>query len=386
MHAFQLWREFKLSLWEVFQLFPKNEIVYADKTVCILDVQDSESIIKIASRMWGVIKIIKLFQDYRGKPQFSICDIAEKYEGKFAYGVSLLWWDTNLKAILIEIKKTLKAKGISSRFVNKDFKSLSSAQILGENLVKKGSDFTIVIADDTEYFGQTIWVQDINAYSKRDYGKARDMQVGMLPPKLSQIMINISGGSQVYDPFCGLGTILIESILMGNTSVFGSDISPENIEKTKQNLNFARKEFQNNLKTSLTQVLDAKWISSSPFLKKSDVIVTEWYLGQVFHKHSVTQEKINIEKKNLLDIYTKFFAGLQKANYSWVIVICFPFWEMRGKYSYFNEVYDLIQKYCKNLPILPKHEEFKHTRSGSLLYKRPDQVVGREIFKLKLKK
>jgi len=27
------------------------------------------------------------------------------------------------------------------------------------------------------YFGTTIWVQDIEKYSKRDYGKARDMVV-----------------------------------------------------------------------------------------------------------------------------------------------------------------------------------------------------------------
>jgi hypothetical protein len=40
--------------------------------------------------------------------------------------------------------------------------------------------------------------------------------------------------------------------------VYGSDISAENIEKTKKNINFARKEFDNNIKTAITQVLDAK--------------------------------------------------------------------------------------------------------------------------------
>jgi len=44
------------------------------------------------------------------------------------------------------------------------------------------------------------------------------------------------------------------------------------------NITFARKEFENKLKTSMTQILDAKGISSSPFLKKSDAIVTEGYL------------------------------------------------------------------------------------------------------------
>jgi tRNA G10 N-methylase Trm11 len=34
----------------------------------------------------------------------------------------------------------------------------------------------------------------------------------MLPPKLSQIMINLSGGDVIYDPFVGLGTVLIEAV------------------------------------------------------------------------------------------------------------------------------------------------------------------------------
>ena len=385
MYAFQLWREFKLSLWEIFQLFPKTQIEYADKNICILNTQDRADVLEKAASIWGTIKIIELIPGYRWKPEYSILDIAEKHEWKFAYWLSILSSDRNLKTQLVETKKVLKWKWISSRFVNKNFWNLTSAQIIGENLVARGSDFTLIVAKDTEYFGKTIWVQDIEAYGKRDYGKTRDMQVGMLPPKLSQMMINISQGDIVYDPFCGLGTILIESILMWNSEVYGSDISAENIEKTKQNITYARREFENSLKTSMTQVLDAKWISSSSFLKKSDVIVTEWYLGQVFNKKNVSKQAIAIEKKLLLDIYTKFFEWLKKANFSWVIVICFPFWEILWIYNYFDEVYDIIKKYAKNLPILPPHDEFKHTKSGSLLYKRPDQVVWREIFKLKIR-
>jgi len=67
-------------------------------------------------------------------------------------------------------------------------------------------------------------------------------------------------------------------------------------------------------------------------------------------------------------------------------VISFPFWEIRGKYYYFDEIYEVIKKHAKKLSLLPKLDDIKHTRSGSLLYKRADQVVGREIFKLKIKK
>ena len=39
---------------------------------------------------------------------------------------------------------------------------------------------------------KTVWVQDIDAYSKRDINRERSMTVGMMPPKLAQIMINLS--------------------------------------------------------------------------------------------------------------------------------------------------------------------------------------------------
>lgn len=386
MYAFQLWREYKLSLAEIYALFPTTKMEYVDKNVCILDTQDKNLVLTKVGHMWGTIKLIELSPNYRGKPALSISQTLEEFEWKFRYGLSVLGDTKNLKLLLMDAKKLLKEKGISTRFVNKNFTNLSSAQIIGEDLVERGTDFTLIVAGKTEYFGKTVWVQDIENYSKRDYGKTRDMEVGMLPPKLAQMMIHISEGKNIYDPFCGLGTVLIESILMQNTAVYGSDISPENIEKTKENLNYAEKNFPNVLKTAQTQVLDARDISSSHFLKYSDAIVTEGYLGQIFQKYSVTEKKLIEEKEKLLEIYTNFFDGLSRANYSGIIVICFPFWEMKGKYVYFSEIYDLIKKYSKTLPLLPHHPEIQHTRAGSLLYKRPDQIVWREIFKLKILK
>jgi hypothetical protein len=52
---------------------------------------------------------------------------------------------------------------------------------------------------------------------------------------------------------------------------------------------------------------------------------------------------------------------------------------------YFEEIYDIITKYCEVEKLLPENIEFLETKSGSLLYKRDSQLVGREIFCLKLK-
>lgn len=384
MFAFQLWREFKLSLAEIYALFPQAWFEHISQNIAVISGVNAQEILKNASKLWGTIKIIELNPDYKGKPAFILLQDAQKKWGKFSYGFSV-FWENSTKAFLLETKKNLKQEGISVRFINKNFSNVSSAQILWEKLVQSGSDYNLIVAGNIEYFWKTIWVQDIEAYSARDYGKERDMQVGMLPPKLAQIMINLSKGANIYDPFCWLWTVLIESILAWNTQVYGSDISKENVEKTKQNINFARKNFTNSVKTAEALVLDAKGISSSPFLKKSDAIVTEWYLGQIFQKYSITEKKLELEKRELLEIYTKFFEWLKRANFKGSIVICFPFWEIRGKYFYFSEIYDIITKYCLVQKLLPFHDEFKYTRSWSLLYKREKQIVGREIFKLKMK-
>ncbi|MDR0772144.1 MAG: hypothetical protein LBF15_03770 [Candidatus Peribacteria bacterium] len=41
-------------------------------------------------------------------------------------------------------KKELKKASVSSRFINKDFKNLSSAQIIGEKLIKSESDYNYI--------------------------------------------------------------------------------------------------------------------------------------------------------------------------------------------------------------------------------------------------
>ncbi len=66
------------------------------------------------------------------------------------------------------------------------------------------------------------------------------MIVGMMPPKLVQMMLNISDSnpdtSILYDPFCGLGTTLIEGAQMGYYTLLGSDLSSDMVESTTESM------------------------------------------------------------------------------------------------------------------------------------------------------
>lgn len=390
MFVFQLWREFKLCIAEILAIFNKWKIVYFDKQILVLDFWSEsfeDEILKFANNLGWTIKIIKIIEksninDIKNKIWDFVLDKAKNKEWKFKYWINVFWKDLNIKTLLNTTKSFLKQNNISSRFINNDFKNLSSAQILWEKLVNSKSDVNIFNINNDIFIWITIWIQDINSYSKRDWQKDRDMQVWMLPPKLAQIMINLSNWKIIYDPFVWLWTVLIESIFMWNKKVFWSDNSLKMVETTSENI---KKLWKNIDKVEIFQQ-NSKYINEIEIFKnnKIDAIVTEWYLWEIMTEKNISIERIDKQKKSLLDLYNWFFSWLKELNFKWTIIISFPFWEIKWKYFYFNEIYDILTKYCEIIPIL-SDIELENTKMWSLLYKRDKQLVWREIFKLKIR-
>lgn len=385
MFAFELWREFKLSIAEIFKVFSKNgNTVFCDKKILILDGISKEELLKKVKNIGWSIKVMEV-----SLVDNDIENILEKnlwletHEWKFNYAMNIFWKsEIGHKELLRISKKIIKEHGKNPRFINQDFKNISSVAIIKEALIKKWTDFNFIFTWEKTYFWHTIFVQDIYGYSNRDYGKDRDMNIGMLPPKLAQMMINISGWKNIYDPFVWLWTVLIESIYMENKKVYGSDLNERMVETSKNNLQNLKKYFSFD---SNIIFQNAKYIHEIDFLNEVDAIVTEWYLWEIMTQNNISLERIEKQRKKLSELYEWFFSGLKKLNFNGNIVISFPFWEMKWKYFYFEEIYDIIKTYCKTEKLLPENIEFLETKSGSLLYKRDSQLVGREIFCLQLK-
>ena len=394
---FQLWREWKLSVAEIVNFFPESNIIFSGSWVLILGNIEKSYLQENFYKLGWTIKIFELdfFANIEDIYE-SILETALNTEWKFKYSLNLFWEKSlKLENILKKTKNLLKNKSISARYFNKDdWKNLSSAQILGNSILKKWFDFNIINLWNIFYFGKTLEVQDIDAYSKRDFSKNRDMQVGMLPPKLCQMMINIWKESKdcesknVYDPFVWLGTVLIEALNMWIPQVFWSDLSEKMVDESRKNISdFINKNLLKNISFKIEK-LNAKFINESEILQKEkiDLIVTEWYLWEIMTKKNISLDRINKQKESLLSIYSKFFENLAKVDFSWRIVICFPFWELNGKFIYFNEILEILNKFCVIENIFKNSEINLSSKSGSLLYKREKQLVWREIFKLKIKK
>ncbi len=162
-----------------------------------------------------------------------------------------------------EIKAELRDLGIKVRFVlPREGRELSSV------VVKKQKLEEFLIFNDL--VAHTAWVQDFEDWNKRDYGRPEvEAHIGMLPPKVARMMVNIGGGETVLDPFCGVGTILMEALVIGRKAI-GSDIDPRQIERTKKNLQWLGQPAE-------LFVTDARKISGK--VKEADAIVTEPYLG-----------------------------------------------------------------------------------------------------------
>ena len=392
LYWFELGREFKLSIAELFSVFPEWNIIFSEKNILIMDWLDWDKILEKANSIWWTIKIFELsLKNDLSEVMDNILNISRWFDSKFNYWVNL-FWNTRLRLekVLMNTKRHLKSNNVSSRFVNKNDQNLSSAQILWNSVLKKWADLNLVDLGWIFYFGKTVWVQDIDAYSARDYGKSRDMDIWMLPPKLSQMMINLSRDSDnkietIYDPFVWLWTILIEWAYMWIKGLYGSDFNPKMVQESKSNLWNLKSKFSW-LNIEILEA-DARDTNENIILKnnKIDSIITEWFLWEVMTQKNINMDRIDIQINNLSKLYDKFFSWLKEVDFKWNIVISFPFWDVKGKYVFFEEIYTILDKYCKIIPLFPSEFDFKETKSWSLLYKRQKQLVWREIFKLKIK-
>ena len=155
--------------------------------------------------------------------------------GKTSFALSVYGGGSRITRRAVEaagltLKKALRERGSVRLIVPQDGTEVSAAALKGSRVIEDGFELLVVFDRDRMVIALTYGVQDIDWYSRRDYDRpARSAVVGMLPPKLAQILLNTTKASTVVDPFCGTGVVLQEALLVGRSAV-GSDLSPEMVE------------------------------------------------------------------------------------------------------------------------------------------------------------
>jgi tRNA G10 N-methylase Trm11 len=412
LFAFSLGRESKLSLAELIALFWED--TYATHTDDIatfsLSYEDSD-IAAIFRNIGGSVRVMRVIceTDEKKFPTDVIREIGNAQvgheSGKITFALWVYWGEYRLSDIGLRIKKTLIDSGKSARLINIENKNIVSAVYKKERLAKTKSEYNLVHVSGISYLAVTLACQDIDAYTKRDTSKVRDMEVGMMPPKLCQMIINLANEwkkTPIYDPFCGLGTMLIEAANMGIMKISGSDLSAKMVSASEKSLSaFIAEEriWQDRIKAvGGTPMKNFENFQSDIFEADASkiihldreigdyAIVSEWYLGEIMQKDSITTDRVKQERSKLRNMYDSFFGGLCGLDFPGNIVMTFPFWDIHGDISYFTEIYDVIGRHgFEIIPLLPVEDmRTLMTPKGTLLYRRPTQSVGREVIKMRL--
>lgn len=307
------------------------------------------------------------------------------FDGKLTLGISAYGFDVSPRDVQktgIILKQKLKTAGVSLRLLPNAETALNTATSHHNKLGLSNNKVELIVVrarNGKVTVAESIGAQNITAYTKRDQGRPkRDAFVGMLPPKLAQIMINLAApannseiNGRLLDPFCGTGVILQEGALMGY-SVYGTDLADKMIDYSKINLEWLAESHHASVDMLLHQddAVEAKW--QQPI----GAVACESYLGQPFSAPP-SPAKLDQVRKNCDHIISGFLKNIAaQIPAGTPLCIGVPAW--RDASGHFT-----------HLPLIGKLEQlgftrysFENIKNDELLYYREDQVVARELLVL----
>jgi tRNA G10 N-methylase Trm11 len=351
------------------------------------------------------------------------------HEGKITLGISAYGFKVSSRDVQktgIILKKKLKEHNVSLRLIPNDDTALSTATSHHNKLGLSDNKVELIIVQGRNgkvIIAESIGSQNITAYAKRDQGRPkRDAFVGMLPPKLAQIMINLASPATaesladkssetsvarasrdvgtlaearreaasedlasdartsdneqgdkltLLDPFCGTGVLLQEAALIGY-DVYGTDLAPKMIDFSGQNLDWLKFTHRTVASVHLEQgdAMDHIW------RQPIDAVACETYLGQPFSAPP-SPSKLHEVRGNCNHIISSFLKNIAKQlEPGTPLCIGVPAWRANdGTFTHLPLTQQLGTLGYQQLSL-------KTATLEQLLYYRDDQVVARELLVL----
>jgi len=405
-----LGRQPEISLAELESLFGAENVTPLGEYAALVNSEDPLP----QTRLGGTMKSAKLLTrlentDLTGAFTYLQQSIPEhlKYlpKGKLQLGVSVYGYpatrDWLLKQMLT-LKKVIKKTGQSVRIIENKSEALEAAQVLYNKLTGPLGWELLLIKDGADILvAQSTAVQDIDAYAERDFERPmRDAFVGMLPPKLAQIMLNLAVGEKflelssqnleedgpkiqdlrskisVLDPFCGTGVVLQEAMLMG-FETYGTDISEKMVDYSTKNLEWLEKQWKvenGKWKIESGDATNHTWdFSRNTANDQRITIVCETYLGKPLTSLPNQQEldRIMSEPNSIAEGFLKNLAPQIQSGTK--LCLALPAWSLgNGKFKHLKMLDHLTDLGYNRL-------ELVHATNSELIYHREDQIVAREL-------
>jgi tRNA G10 N-methylase Trm11 len=247
--------------------------------------------------------------------------ILSKAIGKILFGVSVYCAHRPLRGFSRRIqrfvgsavKTELRAEGAKSDFMgfsgHRQFPQLTHVEVLKKQLIDKGAEVLICIGKERTLMATTLSVHNPFEFQKRDIKKPVERRIFAMPPRLARIMVNLAGchqGKTFLDPFCGVGTILLEALLSG-AEVVGADTNPWCVKASRENLEWLAREYE--LKSPSFAVLIGDARKLSPRIRNVDCIATEPDLGPALRENPTNAYATKIVTK----LEPLFFSFMEDA-------------------------------------------------------------------------
>lgn len=330
-------------------------------------------------RIGGAMRIAKIVGEFGSKSEMvdriaalSATDIPGE---KPKIGVNS--WGTG-GSFLPMFLKSIKEKMGEVRIENAGGQNLSSGQAFDRKLLKRGHEFLVWQRGDSFLLAETAAIQNLRNYVLRDRSKPfRDAKMGMLPPKLAQMLINFAApekNDRVVDPFCGSGTVCSEAAIAGWRTA-GSDLNAAFVDGARENFKFLGEKFRYEREVGTFRSADAcqlPWSKLTPC-----VVATEGWLGENFSELP-TPQQADQQAREVLKMWDKFWENC-RADGPRQIALCLPQWHTpSGNVSILEKMLASAEG-CGYTPLALFDGEV------SCVYERPDAFVAREIVIFKKK-
>jgi tRNA G10 N-methylase Trm11 len=273
-YLFILGRNVELSIAELKAFFEKERIHYniISKISNGIIIDFEKPLKNIVEKLGGIISIGEVIAEGTPEKISKELDKHDLYEGKsnkLNY-VVFNFHGKHTVDILIYLKE---------RFRNEKLKA-TEKKLTGNLKLQTGevvSSLSSRLVQEQYFvfedmFGRIIENCDYEKIEKRDMQKPVRREALSISPRLAKILINLSQVKEneiLLDPFCGIGTILQESLLQ-NIQVIGVDKDKSAVENAKINLEwfkFPKSDYiLINEDSSKVKVRDVKGIATEPDL------------------------------------------------------------------------------------------------------------------------
>ena len=380
-YIFILGRQPELGLAELERVFNDGTVTHPSASSAHLETSKPVDV----QTLGGSIKAGKVSLEIAGKDWRSVSqEIVRHYakawsslDRKQTLGVSVYDWNISTKQIQtlgLELKRQLKPTTTSLRLIPNSEAALNSAVSHHNKLGLSDNKVELLIlkTDRSIIVAESVGAQNISALARRDQGRPkRDAFVGMLPPKLALLMVNLANppaGARILDPFCGTGVVLQEAMLLGY-NVYGTDLSEKMVDYSNYNLKWLTETHHagGTFEVHHGDAVETVW--QQPI----GAVIAETYLGQPFNAPPAP-DKLEQVRRNCDHIISKFLTNLapqlQKGTN---LCLAVPAWrDSHGNVTQLNLVRQLA-KYGYKL------ENLNSVDTERLLYFREDQVVARQL-------